>query len=70
LADYDSDPVAALTGALQIALDMPGAEWTALIAAAPIDAGQRQRLLVADERSLDHLARELNERRALDDRNG
>jgi hypothetical protein len=67
LADYDSDPVAALTVALQIALDMPGAGWAALMAAAPIDADQRERLLATDERSLDHLARELNERRALDD---
>jgi hypothetical protein len=37
------------------------------MAAAPIDADQRERLLATDERSLDHLARELNERRALDD---
>jgi hypothetical protein len=65
LADYDSDPIAALTVALQIVLDMPGAEWTALMAVAPIDAGQRRRLLAADERSLDQLARDLNERRTL-----
>jgi hypothetical protein len=64
LADYDADPVAALTSALQVVLEMPDAEWTALVAAAPIDDGRRQRLLAADEAILDQLAAELNERRS------
>ena len=42
---------------------MPGATWTGLIAAAPVDADRRQRLLATDVGSLDQLARELNEHR-------
>jgi hypothetical protein len=67
LAGYDADPIAALTAALQIALDMPGAEWATLVASAPIEGGRRARLLACDERSLDELARELNERRGIDE---
>ena len=65
LADYDANPVAALSAALQIVLDMPGATWTGLIAAAPVDADRRQRLLATDVGSLDQLARELNEHHGL-----
>lgn len=64
LADYDADPIAALTSALRIVLDMPDAEWAALLAAAPLDDGRRQRLREADESTLDQLAAELNERRS------
>ena len=63
LADYDADPVGALTVALRIALDLPGASWEQLVAAAPIDADRRTRLMESDEPSLDTLAAELNERR-------
>ena len=66
LADYDTDPVAALTAALRIILDMPGADWVTLIAAAPIDPTRRRLLFDFDETSLDGLASELNERRAFD----
>lgn len=66
LADYDADPIAALTAALRIALDMPGAGWATLLAAAPIEATRRRLLLDADETSLDQLARELNERRGIE----
>jgi hypothetical protein len=65
LADYDADPIAALATALRIVLDMPDATWPALVAAAPIDADQRRRLVVADIGSLDQLATELNEHRGL-----
>ena len=56
----------ALTVALRIVLDRPDAGWTELLEAAPIDADRRRRLVVADERALDQLAAELNERRDLD----
>lgn len=66
LADYDTDPIAALTAALRIVLDMPEAGWGALLDATTIDAERRQHLLSADEASLDRLAAELNERRGFD----
>lgn len=68
LTDYDADPVAALLAALRIVLQMPNADWAALVAAAPIDAARRGRLLALDETSLDQLAKELNERRTIADR--
>jgi hypothetical protein len=70
LADYDADPIAELTVALRIILGMPAADWSVLLAAAPIDADRRQRLLSADEASLDQLAAELNERRCFDEPRG
>jgi hypothetical protein len=63
LTNYDADPIAALTVALRIVLEMPTAEWASLIAAAPIAAVQRHLLLEGDESILDQLAAELNERR-------
>jgi hypothetical protein len=66
LAGYDIDPIAALTAALRIVLDMPDAGWAALIAAAPIDANRRGRLLSHEVSSLDQLAVELNEFRSID----
>lgn len=66
LAAYDSDPIAALTTALRIVLDMPDAGWAALIAAAPVNEDRRGILLSHDESSLDQLAAELNEFRSLD----
>lgn len=65
LASYDADPVGALTAALRVALDLPDASWPALLAAAPIDAARRQRLLSADESALDQLVTELNEFRCV-----
>ena len=66
LADYDADPSAALTIALRIVLDMPDADWAALIATASFDEHRRRQLLSHDEASLDQLARELNESRSLE----
>jgi hypothetical protein len=66
LAGYDSDPIHALAAALRIILEMPNADWAALLAASPIDAERRQRLLAAEEPSLDRLAAELNESRGFD----
>jgi hypothetical protein len=65
LAGYDADPIAALSAALRVALDMPDAAWPALLAAAPIDDARRQLLLSADEATLDQLATELNEFRCV-----
>ena len=65
LDTYDADPIAALTTALRVALDLPLATWPALIAAAPIDDDRRTRLLRGDIAALDALAAELNERRTL-----
>ena len=67
LAGYDSDPIAALTAALRISLDMPEATWSQLIAAAPLTDVRRRLLSGADQVSLDGLAAELNECRGLDD---
>ena len=67
LAEYDADPVEALTAALRVLLDLPDADWPSLLEAAPIDADRRQRLQAAGETDLDHLAAELNERRGLDE---
>ena len=67
LAEYDANPVAALTQALRIALNMPDADWPTLLSAAPIDAARRERLLANDEPALDRLATELNERRGFDE---
>lgn len=70
LAGYDADPVAELTVALRVILALPDADWSTLLAAAPIDAARRGRLLSADEASLDELAAELNERRGFDETRG
>ena len=64
LADYDADPIGALTAAMRIVLDLPEATWPELLAAAPIDAARRERLLAGEESSLDQLAGELNEFRS------
>ena len=64
LADFDADPVAALSAAMRVVLDMPDGEWAELLLAAPIDAARRGLLLDNDEPALDQLAAELNERRS------
>jgi len=66
LADYDADPVAALTAALRTTLAIPHATWASLLDAAPIDPERRRRLASGDLAALDQLAVELNERRCLD----
>jgi hypothetical protein len=65
LATYDADPIAALSVALRIVLDMAGADWQSLVTAAPFAAGRRGLLLAGHETTLDDLAKELNERRGL-----
>ena len=65
LADYDADPIGALTRALRRVLRMPDAAWAELLAVAPIDSDRRQLLLSGDQASLDRLAAELNEQRRL-----
>lgn len=63
LHDYDGDPVGALTTALQIALDKPGADWAALLSTADLPEARRTRLQSGEQAALDELAAELNEAR-------
>jgi hypothetical protein len=67
LADYDADPVAALTVALR---RVTGASdtvpWPDLVALATADPDRRTALLREDVAALDDLARELNELRGLE----
>jgi hypothetical protein len=65
LSDYDTDPVAALTAALRVALDQPTGEWTALVKAAGFTCARRIRLQGNDPAALDELAAELNELRVV-----
>jgi hypothetical protein len=65
LADYDRDPVGALTGALRVALDEPTLEWTALVKKAGFDCATRIRLQAEDTSALDALLIDLNELRHL-----
>ncbi|HEY4333536.1 MAG TPA: hypothetical protein VGM78_13230 [Ilumatobacteraceae bacterium] len=65
LADYDHEPIAALTTALRIVLDRPSAAWPELVHAAGLTDTRTAALLVGDERTLDELLTELNELRAL-----
>ncbi|MGD9795380.1 MAG: hypothetical protein AB7V43_18080 [Acidimicrobiia bacterium] len=62
---YDTDPIGALTAALQRVLDQPDGSWQQLLTAAPIDDERRGLLASGDTRALDELARELNEQRTL-----
>ena len=66
LADYDADPITALTAALRIALAMPDATWETLLECAPIASERREQLRLGDQRALDELTAELNENRCLD----
>ena len=63
LADYDANPIATLSTALRIVLELPDGDWPDLLAAAPLDDSRRRRLLAADHAVLDDLAAELNEAR-------
>ncbi len=65
MADYDRDPVEALTTALRIALDRPDAGWTDLVSAAGYGCARRIRLQAQETAALDELAAELNELRAV-----
>ena len=65
LAGYDADPVGALTVALRRVVERPEATWPELVAAAGFDDTRRAALLIGEERALDTLAAELNERRTL-----
>jgi len=66
LADYDDDPVAALTAALRVVLDRPHDDWTQLVKAAGFTCARRILLQAGDTVALDELAAELNEMRSLD----
>lgn len=65
LRNYDSDPIGALTEALRVALDKPGADWAALLSAAALPTERRNRLQAGEQLALDELAAELNEARSL-----
>ena len=67
LADYDRNPVAALTDALRVALDRPDADWVELVEAGFSDASARA-LLDQNLDALDALVANLNELRDLPDR--
>ena len=67
LRDYDADPVGALTTALRVALDTPGADWATLLSTAAMPAARRARLQAGEQAALDELAAELNEARGLSD---
>lgn len=62
---YDTDPVAALTEALRVALDRPDLDFTALVKLAGFSCARRIRLQAQEPAALDELLTELNERRAL-----
>ena len=66
LADYDANPIGALSTALRIVLELPDCDWPDLLAAAPLEDSRRRRLLATDHASLDDLAAELNEARTFD----
>jgi hypothetical protein len=68
MADYDHDPVAALTTALRAALDRPDLEWTALVKLAGFSCDRRIRLQAGETAALDELLVELNEQRSLNAR--
>ncbi len=68
LADYDTDPRAALAAALAVAVGRPGLGFADAVAAAIADPHERAALLADDPATgatgaLDALARRLNEQR-------
>ena len=65
LDHYDTDPVAALTDALRVALDRPDLEFTALVKLAGFSCARRIRLQAQEPAALDELLTELNELRTL-----
>jgi len=62
----DTEPVAILTRLLQKALDQPGASWTVLVAACPLDEETKVRLLDCEPDALYALTALLNECRGFD----
>lgn len=62
---YDTDPVAALTDALRVALDRPDLDFTALVKLAGFSCARRIRLQAQEPAALDELLTELNELRTL-----
>lgn len=65
LADYDDDPMAALTVALRRTLDAPAADWATLLDMSGFELETLEHLRAGDLMALDALAAELNERRHL-----
>jgi hypothetical protein len=65
MTDYDTDPVGALTAALQVTLDRPDLEWTALVKLAGFGCARRIRLQARETAALDELLVELNEARSV-----
>jgi hypothetical protein len=63
LRRYDDDPIGSLTAALRIVADLPDASWPELIGALDVTDSRRAALLIGEERTLDALVAELNERR-------
>jgi hypothetical protein len=65
LANYDDDPVGALTVALRTLFGVPHAAFDELVTMAGFDQVRRGALLAHDPAALDALAGELNEVRTL-----
>jgi hypothetical protein len=65
MAGYDTDPVGALTAALQVTLERPDLEWTALVKLAGFGCARRIRLQAGETAALDELLVELNEARSV-----
>jgi hypothetical protein len=65
MAEYDTDPVGALTTALRVTLDHPDLEWTALVKAAGFSCARRIRLQAQETAALDELLVQLNEARVV-----
>jgi ribosomal protein S13 len=65
LADYDADPVGALTVALRVVTGIGDARFPELLVAAGVSEARQQRLTTHDPDALDDLVRELNELRTV-----
>ena len=65
LDTYDHDPITALTAALRLTVEAPGATWDELLVIAPFDPRRAERLRAGEVCALDELFVELNELRAI-----
>jgi len=65
LDSYDDDPVTALTAALRLTVEAPGATWDELLVIAPFDPARAARLRAGEVGALDELFVELNELRVI-----